>query len=345
MSLANISRVVYLLEHPMDFRDGQPTSTLASRRYRAAMPSRVIGRHIPVHFTTFGAVDQGHFPLTPGDLVIVTKFAAAIYNLIISLIQEQGCRAVLDLCDNLFTRDEVRDDIIAGCRAADRVIVPTQGLADIVREETGCLATVIGDPFEGPEQAPRFAPTPNMLRIAWFGSTSNLDGIAEEIAQLTLRKTDPRVYRFSLTSKFNEARHRQLAALAARRPDIQISATQWRPERTWANLAAADLVFLPSQATDFHRIKSPNRLIEGLRAGRWVIAHPLESYQAFAPWAAITEDFDAAVRWALDHPADILERITAGQDYIRQNFDVEAIGGLWLDTLRQVATRQQDIRA
>lgn len=345
MSLANTPRVVYILERPMEFLDGQPTSALASRRYRAAIPSRVIARHIPVHFTTFSAVDQGHFSVQTGDLVIVTKFIAATYHAIITLVQARGGQAILDLCDNLFIRDGVREDIIAGCRSADRVIVPTRGLADIVRDKTGCLATVIGDPFEGPEQAPRFAPAPNMLRIAWFGSTGNLDGIAEEIAQLTLRKTDPRVYRFSLTSIINEARHRQLAALAARRPDIQISATQWRPERTWANLAAADLVFLPSQATDFHRIKSPNRLIEGLRAGRWVIAHPLESYQAFAPWAAITEDFDAAVRWALDHPADVLERITAGQDYIRQNFDVEAIGGLWLDTLRQVATRQQDIRA
>jgi len=345
MSPQTCPRVIYILEHPIEFFEGQPTSSLASRRYRAAIPARVLQRHFPVHFTTFAEIDQGRFALLAGDIAIVTKFAAALYHRIMQRVKAQGCRTILDLCDHLFTREEVRDDIIAGCQAADQIITPTQGLADIVRAETGCTAAIIGDPFEGPEQPPRFAPGNNLLRIAWFGSTGNLDGIAEEIAQLTLRKTDPRIYRFSLTSKFTEARHRQLAALAARRPDIQIAATEWRPERTWANLAAADLVFLPSQATDFHRIKSPNRLIEGLRAGRWVIAHPLESYQAFAPWAAITEDFDGAIRWALDHPSEIVERIGAGQEHVRQNFDAESIGGLWLGIVRSVATRSQDTPA
>ena len=58
---------------------------------------------------------------------------------------------------------------------------------------------------------------------------------------------------------------------------LAISFTPWSLVNTWRVLAASDLVIIPSADNEVKTAKSPNRVVESLRNGRFVVAHPVDA--------------------------------------------------------------------
>ena len=44
----------------------------------------------------------------------------------------------------------------------------------------------------------------------------------------------------------------------------------------------------------------------------------------------------SGIGWAMDHRAEVLNRIRTGQAYVEQTFSPEVVGGLWLAALRDI---------
>ena len=79
-----------------------------------------------------------------------------------------------------------------------------------------------------------------------------------------------------------------------------------------------------------------NRVIASLWAGRYVVAYPLPSYLHFTPFAGISKDLPAAIRWAVANPATVRQRIAAGQDFIASHYDNARIADAWLSFAQQM---------
>jgi SAM-dependent methyltransferase len=105
---------------------------------------------------------------------------------------------------------------------------------------------------------------------------------------------------------------------------------EWSLEKTWASLAATDVVVIPTLANAPDKlVKSPNRIVESLWAGRCVVANPLPAYVPFAEWAFIDDRIGRGLERALDEQERIADRVRAAQAYIADAHSPERIAQQW----------------
>jgi hypothetical protein len=315
---------------------GRLTSPLASTRLRLLIPKAVLEAR--GHAVDLLQVDSASFDATVARLrefdAVVFKKTLERGQLVVDLFERavaSGIPTLFDLCDlRIDAASETGRRNLRMVRAADRVTTSTPALAEVLRTMDARDIRVITDPYEGPRGEPAWRPNADRLKVLWFGHLSNLDttdGLVEELGaigrhrpiQLTL-VTGPEP---GLLKRCKELNQRWRHALALRYEE-------WSPEVLWAALAATDVVAIPSRAdSPEKRVKSPNRIVESLWAGRCVIANPLPAYAPFAPWAFIDETIRDGLERALAEEDRIVERVRAAQAYIAEAHSPARIGEDW----------------
>jgi glycosyltransferase involved in cell wall biosynthesis len=205
-------------------------------------------------------------------------------------------------------------------------------MASVVRAATGNSAFVIADPVEGPKSDPRFRPAADRISVCWFGHPSNLDTLSPLFSALAKRLRDGagflggRSIHFEIVTNPNkplvDSLKKTAEGLGAR---VKFVATPWSLESTWEALGRADAVLIPSLERGDKTVKSPNRLLEAINAGRVAIAHPLPSYGAFADSAYLDEDIWSALERALQEPELAEARVCKGQGVIAASYTPAAI--------------------
>lgn len=89
-------------------------------------------------------------------------------------------------------------------------------------------------------------------------------------------------------------------------------------------------------------VKSPNRIVESLWAGRCVVANPLPAYLPFSEWAFIDDSVERGLERALEAQESIVERVRAAQAYIADAHSPAKIGEQWEEALgAAVAVKRQ----
>jgi glycosyltransferase involved in cell wall biosynthesis len=253
----------------------------------------------------------------------------------------RGARLVVDICDNPFRHVQA-----AGLREliamAHRVVANSEAMAELIETETGRDATVIADPVEGERQEPAFTPEAQVhrwfrrgsgrLRLLWFG------GSPRNYASL-------QAWLPKLEAWCRKGVAADLTVVAAPAAEIEADLGRYRDEGEaalrlrflpWSlplmqtALAGCDLVLLPGDpANALKHAVSANRLIEGLQAGRFVVASAIPSYLEFRDAAWIGEPLDEGLDWALAHPQEVRSRIALGQARIDREYSPAVIGAKW----------------
>lgn len=326
-------RITWFVEGALEQRDGQLTSSLASVRYRVLSPAQSLARHgHQVRIVRYDASQSLDVlePVLHVDAVVISKVLSAWNLELVERARRGGARVVFDLCDDHFRNARLAPTYFGLCERADRIVCSTTEMAAVTKQHTGRDVAVIEDPFEAPAGEARFAPPADRLRLLWFGHPTNFDTLGSMIPRLArLAEESP----LELHVVSDPAGTGIVAALsqveqqtAAR---LKTRFTPWSAEATWQAMADADLVVVPSGPDQRKQVKSPNRVIESIRGGRFVTAYPVPSYRQFAEYAWLGEDVSQGVRWALRHPEQVRERIRRGQDYIAARFSPDAIASKW----------------
>jgi glycosyltransferase involved in cell wall biosynthesis len=138
-----------------------------------------------------------------------------------------------------------------------------------------------------------------------------------------------------ITHHSQEGLAREMAANLRRvHEQCELLFLPWSRPAVATELARADLVLLPQDAaSEWGRVKSHNRLVEALRAGRFAVASPIPSYLELGEFAWTGEPLADGVEWALAHPDNVLAKIHAGQDAVEKRFSPRKIGERWAATL------------
>lgn len=248
-------------------------SHLASSRYRAIIPAQQLQKL---------GVQEGT------DWLVIGKHGWDWK------VTEGFKRVCFDICDDHF-KGPHGNHYRTGIGRADLVTCNSDEMARVIYEETGKRATVIPDPYEQPEKAPRIHD-----RLLWFGHQTNLVDVLpyQDLPNLEI-----------------------VSGLKAN------GVTQWSPEVMDRAFDRSGLVIIP---TGKSMAKSGNRAIESLRRGLFVVAGYLPSYADLGIYIGDIED---GVRWALSHQDEVLHRIKASQAYIRNEYSPERIAGLWKQAL------------
>lgn len=203
-------------------------------------------------------------------------------------------KRVFDVCDDHFA-GKYGDYYRTHIERADSVTCNSRVMQDIILEQTGRMATVIPEPYEGPERTPSIGDT-----IFWFGHSTN--------------------YQDFLDAGLN-------------RPVVCMSnhhdCLPWSPENFDLVMNDDLIVVIP---TGKRHAKSENRMVESIRAGKYVCAGPLRAYEPFYDFYPCM-DINEHIERALADPDASLKAIGRAQDYIRERYSPETIGQRWKQVL------------
>lgn len=198
---------------------------------------------------------------------------------------------------------------------------------------------VISDPVEGPRGLPKFAPRFPALRIVWFGHPTNLNGLAAKAAELHALAARMPV-RLTVVTTPSDTASALVAALAAGAEGrVQAELIPWSLEATWKAIEQADLAWIPVVDSDVKAVKSPNRLLEPLWAGRLVVADPVPSYLPFADLVPIGTGLERGVVDALEDPARIELNLREAQRRIARLHSAFECGRQWARALGDTTVR------
>ena len=328
-------------KQPIQQGPAGPTSSLASTRYRAIIPAQQLARlgH-QVQLASIGA--QGWPPemmeAKPDALVISKSFNPANEELA-RRMKPRGVRIVVDFCDDYFDDPSFGAHFRNLAAIADAIVASTEGMAAAVERHTGRRAIVITDPVEGPRGLPRFAPGLPALRIAWFGHPNNVSGIQARVGELeALVRRMP--VQLTIVTGVEEAIARFAEDLARKDPQrLAVSLVPWSIDATWQALARCDVVWIPAAETGSAAVKSPNRLLEALWAGRYTVADALPAYLPFADIVPIGRGLADAVAGALDDPPGVEAALRQAQRRIARDHSPYRCGILWAAALGDTAAR------
>ena len=225
---------------------------------------------------------------------------------------------VWDCCDNHF-RDKADKDVkeayLAMFEMADVITCPTENMAKVIRD-MGKEAHVIADPWGYDEVAPK--------PIEW-GDTS---------------ETRPKLMMFGNIASMNSMRrvvdelvkagmeYKALIIGDTRYPWPEMPINQWSPKMMMEGFKASDIVVIPVESGDRSDVKSPNRMVDSIRQGKFVIAEPMPEYEQFSEWMYVG-NITEGLKWAEKHKAELPELVRLAQLHVRNLYDPVAIGRQW----------------
>lgn len=351
--------------------DAQRHSDLASARYRALIPAR----HLEDQGHRLGFVDlripvadvtsSGDF----ADVYVFTKLMGPKTSDKLRLLAERtlqfaqtirtaGSSVVSDHCDDHFENPLFGPYNRELIQLSDGVVASTQTLADSIRDQTGREPVVISDPVEGVKQPPHFDPPrarsllqrvfargrfphavagyTRPLQLLWYGHPSNLDTLETYLPELARLAQRLPVYLEIITSPNTGAELLCQRYSRGPRSSLHVAFFPWTAQAIWLALIRSDIVILPSNTANQKKlVKSPNRLLEALWAGRFAVADPIPSYRELAQWAWLGGDLVTGIRWAVANPEEVVRRVGQAQDYIARHHTPAVIAEQWLSLFRR----------
>lgn len=198
----------------------------------------------------------------------------------------------------------------------DELVVCTSHMSKILFDECGKDSTIIEDPWEvSINDSPANFMKKEVFNLLWFGSTTNLNSIISRINDigdhnLTL-VTNHKDGDYLINGKRVKIVDYSLATLAHQ-------------------LEICDLVIIPQEInTKSKMVKSHNRLVDSIRAGKFVIASPIPSYIELRDYAYIGELKNGLDWISKINPNQIINKINEGKNYVNKRFSPDLIGMKW----------------
>jgi glycosyltransferase involved in cell wall biosynthesis len=338
-------------------------SRLASTRYRGFIPARQLQQD--GHKTAVVALMELFRPdfdtrldllvlhQPKHDILMLANVIKVLFDRL-DAIRSQGGRIVVDVSDfklspevldamgKAFGPDKAKayrnilEAVFARC---DAVTAPTEALAAQMREVLGGARPVyvIEDVVEVAPQPAKFAPA-QPLNLLWFGFLSAHVAALRKLVHDDLPNIrQRRPVALKLVCEALPSADSQRIFGAAEPASFGVTYEPWSVPVLEAALAACDLVVLPFDADHASsKGKSNNRALQALAAGRYVVAHPIESYRMLGDVIGLDASIATAVETAVSDPAAALARLQAGQDFVQARYSPAANAARWLAVLGEL---------
>jgi len=369
MNKDNLITVHWIVDGIVGSEQAGYSSTLASNRYRAILPAqglRALGHDARI--VDMSQWDPMAYPadrvpqvVVIGKLLPGPRFETLQTRLFdgIQAARRRGIKVLADISDDHFDHPLLGAYWAALVRAADAIVAGSEAMAEIVRRHGGSKVFVVGDPVAAPYAKPRayrretglrhwlmrvlstmgFPPPP--LRLIWYGNPTNWPSLIEWMPQL-VRFAQDQPWVLTVVSRAGAGIEQFVhgfnsAGNAAARMEFR----EWSEAVQWEAVEEADLVLLPSNLDkQKNTVKTANRLVDALQSGRFVIAAPVPAYQPLSEYAWLGLDPVAGIRWALDNPEKVLDKIQRGQEYVQAHHSLDAITRRWVDVLGRLPVNE-----
>ena len=270
--------------------------SVASYRYRAAIPCEEVGKING--YTT--AMQDGE-----ADIVVFSKPSAEQFT-IAQQAKADGAKIIVDIADDHFGHSVVGPIYRAFVDIADGIVTGSDVMRGRIYDYVKRDSVVLNDPYEQEECAPHA----DGDEFLWFGHIRNF---AE--AQ----------------TAFPFMGDRRLRVVTG--PQKIAGTIQWSPEVMKQAFPISNIVILPTQ--EGAEYKSPNRLLNSIRAGCFPVCMSHPAYREFRDFVWVG-NFPTGLRWVDAFKDDLNGLVAKAQDYIRDKYSPSAIGKQWADYLESV---------
>jgi len=340
-------RVVWItFGAPSHTPDGALTSTIASLRYRVLAPiAEMAGEAwshqvLPILAQT---PEEERDAALRADVLIFSKSFLPANEALAAKAKALGIPVIFDVCDNHYQHPQYGQHYRTMSGLADQVACNTQEMARAAQPHCQAPPWVIEDPYEGVRGHAAFAPG-ERLKLLWFGHPTNLDSLQASLDDLVgysarrpvllsvLTEPSPALLQASdqLNSRFGS--------------HFAMDIRPWSLEAQWRELAACDAVIIPSLQTDAKRVKSANRMVEGLWAGKPVVAQPMPAYAPFAAWTPIRETLSQGLDALAANPEGVPALVSQAQDHIANAYASAVLGRKWRGLIQTQCARRVAVR-
>jgi hypothetical protein len=318
------------------------TSDIASTRYRVLIPARQLsrlGHTVQLASLPPGAALPDAVKNAACDVIVFSKSFTPVHEELAAAMRSRGVKVIADSCDDHFDDPEKGPRIRRMLEIAEVATASTPAMADAIRAKTGRDAIVITDPVEGMRGEPKFSPRLPALRIAWFGHPSNLPAMVAREGELHALAARMEID-LTVVSEPGPLSLQVVGELGARGAGrVRVHFVPWSLEATAAALAQCDLVWIPVDASGQKAVKSPNRLVESVWAGRLVVADSIPSYQPFADLVPVGVGLESAVTRALENPAKVEDDLREAQQRVASVHSALECGRQWARAIGDTAPR------
>ena len=307
-------------------------SRLASARYRAIVPAVALasrGHHASVVGLDAESSDSVYDHISDADVVVLRKHYAdpACAEQMLARINKRQIKTFFDLSDDRFT--EYGPHLRFMLQQAGGIVTASVALQEIVQRQVGRHSNVVSDPFEGARGEARGFSGGRMSGL-WFGHGFNLPSLLQSLPEL-LRAAVVNPFDLTIVTERLEGLERYCEKFNHKNRDsLCLRFSEWSMQATASALNAADFVVIPALPDkQWTLAKSPNRIIESLWAGRFVIAHPIPAYMEFNAWAHIGPSLAEGIAWMVGNGGRIVGHIEGAQNFIANKFSPERISLEW----------------
>ena len=324
--------IKFLLPKARAFLEKGKIPRRASQRFRGLVP---LQHMLP----TDGFIDRVE-EATKDDIVILSK---AIEIKDFMYLKDMGIKFIFDICDNKWRmgKDRQKNTAImnAGCLHANLITTTCGQLKQKIYEETGKDALIIDDPFERVIEEPIFKPHKKNLNICYFGGRKSfwLVNWEEVIAGLNYvcKQLGVEYILNCITQKH---------LLASKKithhyyPDGPVIMYEWNYELQKDLVKKSDFVLLPvpNENPLVFSYKSPNRVIDSIAQGKYVIStNGVISYEQFGDFIGLGS-LQRNIKWAIQNPKDVISKIKEGQKYIKKYHSPEVIAKQWMSLRNKI---------
>ncbi len=224
---------------------------------------------------------------------------------------------IFDVCDDYFKKkhgSHYKDM----CKKATLVTCPTSKMAERILEETGVLAFIIPDPFDDidfEECEPIYQDTKS---VCWFGHAGNL----WTLNNLKLCCSG------ELVSNFKNTYIKETLSI-----DSGWKFTEWELGKMNDVFKRHDIVILPYGNSSWQHSKSPNRIMNAIRAGKIVVTNDTPVIDAYElrDYVIVSDDINDGIKWVWANISDALSKVKAGQKFIKSNFHAYSVAKKWAE--------------
>ena len=325
--------IKFLLPKARGFVEKGKIPKRASQRFRGLIP---LQHMLP----TDGFIDKVE-EATKDDLVIMSK-SIGVKDFL--YLKEKGIKFVFDICDNKWRlgKDSIENTKImdAGCRYANLITTTCKELRSKIFNESGKTAIIIDDPFERAIEEPRFEPHKKNLNFCYFGGRKSFSLVDWEeviaILNFVCKKNGIDYTLNCITQKHLQVSEELTHHLY---PDGPLIMYEWNYKLQKDLVSKSDFVLLPVPADGFSPVigfKSPNRVIDSIAQGRYVITTwGVHSYRNYIDFIGIGS-IQNSIKWAMNNPKSVLDKIKQGQKYIKKHHSPEVIAKQWMSLREKV---------
>jgi len=237
------------------------------------------------------------------DVNIFHKHLKPEENLYHALQIQDLSKIIFDVCDDHFDKQHGNYYRMM-CSYAHVITCNTANMQQRIYEELGRLAQICSDPITFPYHEPSYSETPD---IVWYGHATNVFSIVpffDRVDRLTVITNVRLPFHDKVRTKF------------------------WKPGLVEETIHKYDVVVIPRINTPEANKKSPNRAVDALHAGRFVIAESEEVYGELAGFIFLGT-IEEGIEFYKNNPDKVLEMIKKGQEYVLDKYNHKEIAQQW----------------